>query len=380
MGGANLALVELVQKLRAAGNKISVLVLYQGCPIDKELKKMGVDTFASFFGWWQEPENWPFIMKACFRILHWLQWISVLRVSRYVRKNKIQIIHSNSSVIDIGAQVAAKTGRKHVWHFREYGKEDYRLEYMYPRNKVVDYIKEHSDMVIFISKALEQTYEDVVKSCSTRMVYDGIVVSEGTAAHEVIRRCDEDDGMVHFLVSGNISPGKNQMLVLQAANYLIQELGVSKDKFCLQFAGAETALAESKEYGAKLREFVQDNGMDNVVFHGFVKDMKSLRQKIDVEIVPSVSEAYGRVTLEAMLAKHLVIASNSGATAELIDEGKHGLPFRSNAAEDLARQMQLALEHKFEDVVETAYSYVTQNHNQENTWKKVQEIYDSICG
>ena len=106
MGGANFALYELVKELQDAGNQVSVVVLYKGCPIDKELKKGGIKTFPCFFGWWQQPENWSFFLKWAFRLLHWLQWISVIRISKFVRKEKIQIIHSNSSVIDIGAQVA----------------------------------------------------------------------------------------------------------------------------------------------------------------------------------------------------------------------------------------------------------------------------------
>ena len=376
MGGANLALVELVQKLQNAGNQVSVLVLYHGCPIDKELKKMGIDTFASFFGWWQEPENWPGIVKLCFRFLHWLQWISVLRIAGYVKKQHIQIIHSNSGVIDIGAKVAERTGCKHVWHFREYGKEDYRLEYMYPRNQVVAYIKNHSDMVIFISKALQKAYQDVAEVAPHRMVYDGILTEGVPEIREVFSR--KPGGKTHFLVTGNISPGKNQLLVLQAAHILVHKFGVSMDDFCIHLAGAETALSESKAYGQALRRFVSDNQMKNVIFHGFVDDMRGLRKQIDVEIVPSVSEAYGRVTLEAMLAGHPVIAANAGANVELVDEGRHGLLFENHDAASLAEQMHLAMEQSFEQVIKDAYQYVLQEHAQENAWKTVMDIYDAI--
>ena len=150
------------------------------------------------------------------------------------------------------------------------------------------------------------------------------------------------------------------------------------DDFCIHLAGAETALSESKAYGQALRRFVSDNQMKNVIFHGFVDDMRGLRKQIDVEVVPSVSEAYGRVTLEAMLAGHPVIAANAGASVELVDEGRHGLLFENHDAASLAEQMHLAMEQSLEQVIEDAYQYVLQEHAQEDAWKKVLDIYDAI--
>lgn len=162
MGGSNHSLVELAKGLQDLGNHVSVVILYRGCPIDKKLRDMGIETFPCFFGWWQQPEDWPYVLKLAFRILHWLQRISVMRISGYVKRNNVDIIHSNSSVIDIGAQVAAKTGCKHVWHFREYGKEDYRIEYMCGKKTSLDYVSGNSDMIVFISNALYEYYKQYV--------------------------------------------------------------------------------------------------------------------------------------------------------------------------------------------------------------------------
>ena len=41
-------------------------------------------------------------------------------------------------------------------------------------------------------------------------------------------------------------------------------------------------------------------------FLGYVKDMTELRRKVDVEIIASKYEAYGRVTVEAMAAKTVI--------------------------------------------------------------------------
>lgn len=110
MGGGNLSLFDLATEMKKRGHRVAVVVLFRGCPIDIALKKEGIETFPCFFGWWMQPDDWNFVLKTAFRFLHWLQCLSVLKISSYVKREGFDVIHSNSSVIDIGAQVAARTG------------------------------------------------------------------------------------------------------------------------------------------------------------------------------------------------------------------------------------------------------------------------------
>lgn len=380
LGGANHSLIELVQGLRKLGNNVSVVVLYRGCPIDKKLRELGIETFPCFFGWWQQPKEWAFPMKILFRALHWAQRFSVMRLARYVKKKKIDIIHSNSSVIDIGAQTAAKTGCKHVWHFREFGEADYRLEYMHGRQQSMDYAYKNSDMIIFISTALFESYKPYADSAKTRIVYDGIISAgaSGEAPPQPLHDAGEKENVYTFLVTGNISPGKNQKLVVEAAHILVERMGIRKCRFQIYFAGALTSLAESKRYMKELRRLIGYYGMDNLFFTGYVDDMARLRSQVDSEIIPSMSEAYGRVTLEAMQFHNLVIAADSGANPELIGQNEHGLLFQGNNADDLAAKMLQAMTDDLTECIENAYEYVGRVHRQEESCHKVQEIYDYI--
>lgn len=380
MGGANHSLVELVKGLQNLGNNVSVVVLYRGSPIDKKLRELGIQTFPCFFGWWQQPKDWPYIFKKLFRLLHWFQGISVVRLSRYIKKNCVDIIHSNSSVIDIGAQVAARTGCKHVWHFREYGEADYRLEYMYGKDTSMSYVYKNSDAIIYISRALYESYKRFSDDKKSQIIYDGIVSdkmekSEGDIA---IRKKRESQHVFTFLVTGNISPGKNQELVVKAVNILINKMGIDSHRFQVYFAGATTSLAESKKYMRKIHSYINQNIMSNLFFVGYVTDMVSLRSKVDAEIIPSQSEAYGRVTLEAMLSRNLVIASDSGSNPELIGKNEHGLLFKNNDINDLAMKMLQAMDGDNMEYKERAYEYVRKVHRQEESYCKVQSIYDQL--
>lgn len=378
MGGANHSLVELVKGLQELGHNVSVVVLYRGCQIDKKLRGMGVETFPCFFGWWQQPKNWPYVLKSAFRLLHWFQRFSVIRISGYVKKHRVDIIHSNSSVIDIGAQVAAKTGCKHVWHFREYGEPD--LEYMYGRGKSLDYAYKYSDMIVFISNALYDFYKQFADEKKSRVVYDGIVSKETEDAESTlyVDKTREEEHIFTFLVTGNISPGKNQKLVVDAVHILTSQMGIDSHSFRVYFAGATTSLAESKRYMQEIQTSINQYGLDNLFFTGYVEDMARLRTEVDAEIVSSKSEAYGRVTLEAMLSHNLVIASDTSANPELVGESEHGLLFRNNDVNDLAMKMRQAMDDDNTEYIERAYEYVRRVHRQEDSYRKVQSIYESI--
>lgn len=335
MGGANLCLLELVKEMQKKGHDIVVVVLYRGCPIDLELKKSGIKVFYCFFGWWQQPKTWNFVFKFCFRILHILQYFSVLRMAKYVTKRQIDIIHSNSSCIDIGMQLAAKTGIKHVWHFREFGKEDYNLEYIFGRERSMEYINQSVDAVVFISSALRKAYMGIDQN-RTHIIYDGV---DDNYILEYKPKHVNNRGFT-FLIAGNLNSNKNQMLVLQAIT-LLEARGYKNIN--LVIAGDCTALQSSKEYKDKMCEYIYNNKLNNVKMMGFVKDMNTIRSKTDAEIVASVSEAFGRVTVEGMLGRNVVIASKAGANEELLEDKVTGLLFKSNDKYDLANKMEMLM-------------------------------------
>ena len=60
----------------------------------------------------------------------------------------------------------------------------------------------------------------------------------------------------------------------------------------------------------------------------------------------SKSEAFGRVTIEYMMANIAVIASNTGANPELIDNQKNGLLYNYNDYEDLKNKIVLLKNNK----------------------------------
>lgn len=76
----------------------------------------------------------------------------------------------------------------------------------------------------------------------------------------------------------------------------------------------------------------------NIHFLGAVnnKDLPSLYQKMDVFVLPSISEPWGLVVEEALNNGLPVLVSNRvGCAEEIVREGENGLVFRYNSKEDL---------------------------------------------
>lgn len=370
MGGANYSLFELAREMKSRGHSVYVAVLYKGCPLDKRLNEEGIKTFPCFYGWWQAPANWNFILKSAFSLLHRMEFLAVWKLRRYALKNNIDIIHSNSSCIDVGAKAAKAAGINHVWHFREYGESDYNLVYMNGREKSISFVKKNTDKVIFISKALRNFYRDMDDEDIAEIVYNGV-------SERFLSKSKTYNETPVFLSAGNLSPAKNQLLTLQAAKILLDS-GIHN--FQLKLAGESTSLLESKLYKEELIRFIEENHMENVEMLGYVKDMTKLRQKTDVEIVASVSEAFGRVTVEAMFARNPVIASDAGANPELVENGVTGLIFHTMDAESLAAKMRHLIENKamIPSMGENAFRYAADRYTISRNAENIERVYSIV--
>lgn len=85
----------------------------------------------------------------------------------------------------------------------------------------------------------------------------------------------------------------------------------------------------------ELRKSVRSLGLeDSVSFTGECRDAPRLLRAVDIVLVPSWAEPWGRVVVEAMAMGTPVVATSVGGTRELIEDGRDGLlaPPREPAA------------------------------------------------
>ena len=150
--------------------------------------------------------------------------------------------------------------------------------------------------------------------------------------------------------------------------------------FRLIIAGAASAMRDSRQFEKKLREMAAKDLESEITFTGFVSDMAELRKTTDVELVCSEKEAFGRVTIEAMMASDPVIASDSGANPELIRPGENGLLFESGNAKALADCMQelIAEPGRIENMGRQAFRFAAENFLSDRNTEQIEALYRKL--
>jgi L-malate glycosyltransferase len=127
-------------------------------------------------------------------------------------------------------------------------------------------------------------------------------------------------------VIAQITPWKGQATAVEALA-LLEEEGVRARLLIVgsvKFASAATRY-DNPAYLQALHARVADRGLtDRVVFTGERADVPELMRAIDVLLVPSWEEPFGRSVIEAMAMGTPVVATSVGGPAEVIADGVNG--------------------------------------------------------
>lgn len=333
LGGANLSLLGLLEELQKK-HKVYVVIPIKNGFLADELKKRGISYFYVHSFWWMHaPASSPilsFLKKSVYSVLLPNNYLCAFRLRKLVKKYKIEIIHSNSSVINTGGILAKITGLPHVWHVREFGQEDFGFFPIGSYKKIYAFISSHSDRVVAISEAIARKVADMVGSEKLQVVYNGVGEEHIFRKPEV--RAPKED--IRFLISGRVSLEKGQEEAVRAMGAL-KKRGYQNMRLLVAGAGESAGLRQTAAW---------EGVADMVTVLGPVEDMPSLRKNVDVELVCSKCEAFGRVTVEAMLGSNPVIGTDAGGTRELIAEGKTGYLYQPGNIEELADRMERFLQ------------------------------------
>lgn len=119
----------------------------------------------------------------------------------------------------------------------------------------------------------------------------------------------------------------------------------------------------------------------HIIFLGS-KDRAEIYQYMrmsNVVIIPSFMETFGKVAIEAMANKSLVIAADVGGLGSLVLDGITGLKFKVGDANDLYVQLCKVTAINRLEIVESAYSFVNKEFSYNNIkCKSNQFIYKQL--
>lgn len=326
MYGANLSMLDLILELKSNYNVTPIVLVNKHGKLINELKKNNIPYITKKYYTCSiniESGNIKFrrIVKRFIRLFTY-PYVAYSIKAAY---KHIDLVHSNSSMTDLGYYISRKLQCPHVWHIREYGLEDYSLIQIDNREKIKERY-EKSKYVIAISESIEKMIRAINNNLMIEMIYDGVRIPI-----EYTKRYTNKK-VINFCIVGLISEKKNQMEAVMATKLLLEN-GVNN--FCVNIVGGD-----SKGEKQRIINFIKKYHLEkNINIVEYQENVYSYLRNMDVGIVTSNKEAFGRVTIEYMSNYMPVVGANTGGTKELILNGKNGFLYQSGNIIDLADKM-----------------------------------------
>lgn len=327
-GGAERALIETIEALKKKGVDCYVLIPENG-PFIYELRKRNIPfSKISYKRWidWESSPLWKRLKDAIINLF--MIFPIVLKMIEW----QCDIVYTNTVGVSVGAIAARIIGRPHVWHIHEFfGREENDIVFHFGQNLSLKLIDKLSALCIVTSNAIAQKYKQYIMPTKVRVIYQSVTVSE-------LRPISPDGNGFKCIIVGFLCNTKRQEDSIKAVAELVHA-GLSIELYIVGGGGPE--------YEQHLKRMVSKAHIgDHVKFVGYVEDVYSYMKNADVVLVCSKSEAFGRVTVEGMLAGKPVIGAEKAATGELIRDGFNGLLYTLGDYKELAEKIKYLYDHR----------------------------------
>ena len=149
------------------------------------------------------------------------------------------------------------------------------------------------------------------------------------------------------------------------------------------FVIGEDMFGDHRRYAEDLRKTVSDTKLDDrVVFTGRRNDIVDTMASIDVLVLPSLNEPFGRVIIEAMAMRKPVIATNDGGPAEIIENGVSGFLVPPKQPSALAESMVSLIDDadKRKRMGSAGREIVEARFDIRNSVAQIEAIYTGLAG
>jgi glycosyltransferase involved in cell wall biosynthesis len=246
----------------------------------------------------------------------------IVSLSRFIRRNRIRIIHCQLSK-DLSTAVPAadlSLVHPHIILSKRVGSSLTKTD---PFHR---YTYAHVDRVLAISSVIHRNVLATTPMTADKVItlHDAIDIDQFSPARA--RRADVrtalgfQAGDVVAGCVGRFSPGKGHEELLQAA------ATVRADYPQVRFLIVGEATAGEDAYARQIRALAESLQLgDGVIFAGFRRDVPDVMASCDIFAFPSHAESFGVVLIEAMAMELPVVSTNCDGVLDIVVDGKTGL-------------------------------------------------------
>ena len=277
-----------------------------------------------------------------------------------------ELVYLNNNGAVYGANLAMYLGLPFVWHFRGeiYDKAHYLPE--------VALMLDRCNRIIAISHDMKALYlkNPVLARKRIDVIHNSIALTNCEPSSQT-----RDTGF-HIVQCGRIAVEKCQLDAIKAVDILVKH---QKDIY-LHIVGTSYG-GDGKAYEHTIREYVNEHDLkDNVIFEGYRDDMSDFRRHMNCELICSLREPFGRVTLEGMRSGLTIIGANTGGTMEIIQDGQTGLIYKQGDTEDLAQKILAVYSNPKigNTLARNGMEYANTHFLPENTVSSLNELFNEV--
>lgn len=358
-GGAKTHLITLLKKLIQDGISVELLCIMEG-PFTRDAKKANIPITII-------EQKTRFSMKP----------ISDIR--DYIKNGNFDIVHCHGARANYIAWFIKK---KFKVPFITTLHSDYKLDFKDSFYKQAIFMPINSialrnfDYILAVTKSFkDMLIERGFNQDKIRIIYNGINMNDTgdfLPPTEFLKQynIDYDENKIYIGIVARLQIVKGLMEFLNASKILVEK---HKNLVFL--------IAGNGDMEKEMKTFINKNNLENNVYMlGFVTDMSSFYNSININTLTSYSESFPYALLEGARQKKTAVATDVGGISEMIQTGKTGFvvpPCDSNAIAEKLEEFinQPELISKFG---ESFHDDVLERFSDQTMAKTHIELYESI--
>jgi glycosyltransferase involved in cell wall biosynthesis len=324
IAGGEISLSQLINYCQTMGIEMYILLPQQG-KFSEMLNKYNIKTFYL---------KLEYKRNRYLRIFFYL--IYSFKLCKFLLKKNIDLVHANSLRSSIDNALGAKLARvKIIGHIRDIrllgGKSIFLLNLL---------------TIIIANSAATKKHllKEGVKGKKIKIIYNGVDLNnyDYLKSPDVFRKKYHIKSCVPLIgIIGQLCERKGIIFFIEAAKKLSERM----PKTTYIVVGDD--LLNKGKYRQKMEAMVKRFGLEQkFIFTGFVKEIPEVMAAIDILILASLQEPFGRVVIEAMAMKKPVIATKVGGVSEIVLNGESGFLIPPSDSDAIANKAFVLLKDK----------------------------------
>lgn len=178
-------------------------------------------------------------------------------------------------------------------------------------------IRQNPKLIAISDAVADHLRQEQIPAQRIVRIFDGVDLRR----YQPVQTPERQSARMIIGIVGQIGARKGHLYLLEAA----QELMKTWPDAQYWIIGKEPAHSP-EGYAARLHEYVREHHLESsVTFWGFRPDIPDLLAQLDILVVPSLQEPFGKIVIEGMAMAKPVVASAVGGIPEIVRDGQTGI-------------------------------------------------------